>query len=78
MQESIRIDKESKGIRLDVFVKDNKDTAFCVEMQTRNEDNLPKRNRYYQGLIDMELGDEASRKSNHTICETRKNLGQGA
>ncbi len=57
VQESIRIDKESKGIRLDVFVKDNKNTAFCVEMQTRNEDNLPKRSRYYQSLIDLELLD---------------------
>ena len=57
VQESIRMDKESKGIRLDVFVKDNKNTAFCVEMQTRNEDNLPKRSRYYQSLIDLELLD---------------------
>lgn len=56
-QETIRIDKESKGVRLDVFVKDNKNVAFCVEMQTRNEDNLPKRSRYYQSLVDLELLD---------------------
>ena len=61
VQENIRIDKESKRIRLDVFVKDNKNAAFCVEMQTRNEDNLPKRSRYYQSLIDLELLDRGQR-----------------
>jgi len=48
---------DAKGIRLNVFVRDNKDVAFCVEMQTRNVDNLPKRSRYYQSLVDMELLD---------------------
>ena len=56
-QESIQLDKESKGIRLDVFVRDNQDVAFCVEMQTRNVDNLAKRSRYYQSLVDLELLD---------------------
>ena len=57
VQEAIRPDKEAKGIQLDVFVKDNKNVAFCVEMQTRNVDNLPKRSRYYQSLVDLELLD---------------------
>ncbi len=57
VQEAIRLDKEAKGIQLDVFVKDNKNVAFCVEMQTRNVDNLPKRSRYYQSLVDLELLD---------------------
>ena len=57
VQESIRLDKEAKGIQLDVFVKDSRQVAFCVEMQTRNVDNLPKRSRYYQSLVDLELLD---------------------
>ena len=57
VQEAIRPDKEAKGIQMDVFIKDNKNVAFCVEMQTRNVDNLPKRSRYYQSLVDLELLD---------------------
>ncbi len=57
IQEAIRLDKEAKGIQMDVFIKDNKNVAFCVEMQTRNVDNLPKRSRYYQSLVDLELLD---------------------
>ena len=56
-QETLRPDKDAKGIRLDVFVRDNQNVAFCVEMQTRNEDVLPKRSRYYQSLVDLELLD---------------------
>ena len=56
-QQTMQPLKDAKGIRLDVFVRDNKNVAFCVEMQTRNADNLPKRSRYYQSLVDMELLD---------------------
>ena len=46
---------DSKGIRLDVYVED-KDTnrSFDIEMQVADSDNIVKRMRYYQGLIDMD------------------------
>ena len=46
---------DGKGIRLDIYVED-KDTnrSFDIEMQVTNIDNLAKRMRYYQGLIDMD------------------------
>lgn len=46
---------DSKSIRLDVYVEE-KDTnrSFDVEMQISNSDNLAKRLRYYQGLIDLD------------------------
>ncbi|MCR4789518.1 MAG: Rpn family recombination-promoting nuclease/putative transposase [Treponemataceae bacterium] len=44
---------ETKGIRLDVFVKDE-DRVFSVEMQTYKEKSLEKRTRFYQSVIDME------------------------
>lgn len=46
---------ESKGVRLDVYVKDNIGTVFCCEMQTGKKRELPKRTRYYQGSIDLDL-----------------------
>ena len=44
----------SKGIKLDVYIEDDENTVYDVEMQARTDKNLPKRSRYYQGLIDVE------------------------
>ena len=54
-EESVRILPESKGIRMDVYVNDDKGTVYNVEMQTGRDDNLPKRARYYQNTIDLDL-----------------------
>ena len=43
---------DSKGIRLDVYVQDDFNRSFDLEMQIANSDNISKRMRYYQGLID--------------------------
>jgi predicted transposase/invertase (TIGR01784 family) len=43
---------DSKGIRLDVYVEDDVNRSFDLEMQIANSDNISKRMRYYQGLID--------------------------
>ena len=45
---------DSKGIRLDVYVTDDKNRSFDVEMQVADSDNISKRMRYYQGLIDLD------------------------
>lgn len=52
-EKSFETRHDSKGIRLDVFVKtpDGK-KMYDIEIQTSNKDNLAKRMRYYQGLID--------------------------
>ena len=54
-QETKDISLNSKGIRLDVYVEDDNNTVFDLEMQTTVNRNLPKRGRYYQGLIDQTL-----------------------
>lgn len=54
-QKTIDLLLESKGIRLDVYVKDENSTIYNVEMQRGNHKNLPKRLRYYQGSIDLDL-----------------------
>lgn len=46
---------ESKGIRLDIYVKDENNTVYNIEMQRGKHKNLPKRLRYYQGNIDLDL-----------------------
>lgn len=46
---------DSKSIRLDVYVHDENGHVYDIEMQCTNgsEGELPKRTRYYQGMIDM-------------------------
>lgn len=39
-------------MRLDVYLEEG-DRVFDLEMQTTNKRNLPKRSRYYQGMIDL-------------------------
>ncbi|MEE1243755.1 Rpn family recombination-promoting nuclease/putative transposase [Frisingicoccus sp.] len=43
-----------KGIRLDVYAKDEHNTCYNVEMQSTYEVSLGKRARYYQSQMDME------------------------
>ena len=45
---------DSKGIRIDVYVEDNQQRSFDLEMQVADSDNIAKRMRYYQGLIDLD------------------------
>lgn len=54
-QKTIDLLLESKGIRLDIYVKDENNTVYNVEMQRGKHRNLPKRLRYYQGNIDLDL-----------------------
>lgn len=54
-QKSIDIIRDAKSVRLDVYVADGMDTVYNVEMQTTNTKELPKRSRYYQGMIDLGL-----------------------
>ena len=43
----------AKGIRLDVWVTDSNGTVYDVEMQSTNKQDLAKRLRYYQSVIDI-------------------------
>ena len=54
-QKTIDLLLDGKGIRLDVYVNDDKDTVYNVEMQRTKRKDLPKRARYYQGNIDLDL-----------------------
>jgi predicted transposase/invertase (TIGR01784 family) len=44
-----------RGIRMDFYVKTTDGKVFEVEMQKRNRGNIPKRTRFYQGLLDAPL-----------------------
>ena len=54
-QVSIDQFREGRGIRLDVYAEDENNTVYDIEMQTTKQKDLPKRTRYYQGMIDLNL-----------------------
>lgn len=54
-QKSVNITYDGKGVRFDVYVNDAKNTVYDIEMQTTRQKDLPKRTRYYQGMIDLNL-----------------------
>ena len=54
-QKNIDVAYEGKGIRLDVYVEDGENTVYDIEMQATPVLALPKRTRYYQGMIDLDL-----------------------
>ena len=59
-EKEIYFQKETKPVKLDIFVKDKKDIIYDTEMQNLNKKSiesleLPKRSRYYQSVIDSEI-----------------------
>ena len=60
LQKSINVDGDARGVRLDVYVRDNEEVVYDIEMQITNTKELPKRSRYYQSMIDLQLIDKGS------------------
>ena len=52
-QNTMKDSYDGKGIRLDIYAEDSKNTVYNVEMQTGQNSNLPKRSRFYQSAIDL-------------------------
>ena len=56
--ESEKMEKEgyeSHGIRMDLYVMTDDGQIYDVEVQTSDKANLPKRMRYYQSVIDINI-----------------------
>ncbi len=57
-EKDIKVRRESKGVRLDVYVEDDQGNIYDIEMQTTDyssPEELPKRSRYYQAMIDLDV-----------------------
>ena len=69
-EETIEIDYDKKGIRLDVYAEGS-DKAFDLEMQSTDKRELPERARYYQGVLDVQAlssgADYKDLKDNYVI-----------
>ena len=53
LQKEISPYYKSKGVRLDVYVKDS-NRVFDIEMQNGRREDIAKRTRYYQSMIDID------------------------
>ena len=76
----VRID--SKGVRLDVYVKDENNTVYNIEMQATDTKELRQRARYYQAMIDLDLiekgGDYMDLPDSYVIFVCREDIfGEG-
>ena len=60
----IKLSFDAHGVRLDVITTDDQGRRIDVEIQMRDEKNIPRRMRYYEGSIDqtaLEKGQNYSR-----------------
>ena len=55
-EETIEVDYDKKGIRLDVYAE-GATKAYNLEMQATDKGELPERARYYQGILDVQALD---------------------
>lgn len=57
-QKSIDQDVDARSVRLDVYLSDDKERVYSIEMQMTDTKELPRRSRYYQAMIDPQLLDK--------------------
>lgn len=54
-EKSISYHPEYKGVRLDIYARDEANTRYNVEIQVEKERVIGKRSRYYHSQMDMEM-----------------------
>ena len=67
-QHTIQATPTAKGIRIDVYARDDQERTYTVEVQMVNEHNLPFRMREYQELMYQEIlssGDDYDKLANY-------------
>ena len=52
-QKAVDLTYDGRGVRFDVYAEDAENTLYDIEMQVKVEKQIPKRLRYYQGMIDL-------------------------
>ena len=62
-QKPVEITADGHGVRFDVYAEDGESTIYDVEMQNGRADSLPKRSRYAQGMIDLNMIERGAKYS---------------
>ena len=69
-EKTVETGYESRGIRMDVYIQDDENTVYDVEMQASKKHHFGKRFRYYQSAIDVDIvnkGDDFGKLKNSYI-----------
>ena len=53
-QKAVHETLDTKGVRFDVYLHDDKGRIINIEIQIVNKDNIPRRTRAYHSIIDLE------------------------
>ena len=67
-EKTVDVDLSAKSIRLDIYCEDDK-SMYNIELQNGEYEDLPRRSRYYQSLMDV---DELEK--GHSYSELRKSI----
>lgn len=59
-QKVINLEKDAKSVRLDIFVKDEKQSVYDIEIQACSNTEIPKRSRYYTAMLDLDMLDKGA------------------
>jgi predicted transposase/invertase (TIGR01784 family) len=68
LQKAVDIAVDAKSVRLDVYVEDENNTVYDIEIQAINTKELPKRSRFYHGMIDLNLINKGAHYSELRKC----------
>ena len=55
VEKTLKVTLDSRGIRLDVYFRDDIEHVYNIEMQNRNYHDLEKRGRYYNSVMDVDM-----------------------
>lgn len=61
-QKSFHETLDTRGVRFDIYLRDDKSRIINVEMQPVNRDNIIKRSRAYHSIIDLDAMDKGTMK----------------
>ena len=71
-QHVIRVTPGGRGVRFDVCAKDDRSVVYDIEMQNARKDDIAKRARYAQCMMDQELlGKGTKYKIGRASCRER-------
>ena len=70
-EDDIRLSIDAHGVRLDVSARDNTGRTIDVEMQMKDEKNIPRRMRYYSGAIEQTILEKSMDYSSTTSIDIR-------
>ena len=60
-QHPIEITADGRGVRFDIYMEDDANTVYNIEMQAGTVTNIAFRTRYYQGMIDLDQIERGAR-----------------